>query len=189
MYPDRVDEETAKFALDAVIRSHEDASAAVKQVQDRASALLTLILALVPVVIAVTLLLVPTSDGRTWARWIALALFLASDMTLIGGAVMAFLASGLIVSGGSNPARFTDRDRLSLAELQLAEADAWYLATEIAFISARRKVSDLFLARRLVILALFFAVIATPFVYVTRSTLAPVPSPTPTPTIGAAATQ
>lgn len=159
----------ADYALEASLRSAADASNAVKEVQSKASSLFTTVLTLFSLAIAVTILVVPSSGDAQWASIVAFLLFLVVDFALVLSAVMCFLAYGLILSGGSNPARFSDSDAASLASLKAAEADAWYFATELAFWAGKQRAKDLFAARRLLVMALITAILATPFLYAAKA--------------------
>ena len=124
-------------------------------------------------------LVFPAGGQVSWATIVAFVLFLAADLALVLAAVMSFLAYGLLLTGGSNPARFSDSPAPSIPQLKAAEADAWYFATELAFWVGQRRAQDLFLARRFVVLALVVAVLATPFLGVARSEPQPMPTPSP----------
>lgn len=163
----------ATYALEASIRAANDGDASVKSIQEKAQSLLTLILALFPLAIATTILVVPSGSARSWPRLTAFFLFAATDLFLIGAAIKSFLAAGLVLSGGFNPRHVQAPSTSAAARLKAAEADAWYAAAEIAFWSGMNKAKDLFGARRLLIAALLAAVVATPFIYLADSEIAP----------------
>jgi hypothetical protein len=180
------DEAAATYALEAAIRTASDAASSTKVIQDKAASFLTIILGLFPLAIAVTVLVVPSGRGISWTRVTAFVLFAACDLCLIGAAVMAFLSAGLVLTGGSNLAKFTSKPAPTAAALKAAEADAWYFAAELAMWSGHRKATDLFTARRLIVAALVVALLATPFIFLARSGVPSVSTPKPK-TSGAAA--
>jgi hypothetical protein len=97
-----------------------------------------------------------------------------------------------VFAGGWNPSKAKVAASASVAEIKAEEADAWYAASELAMWSGQRKADDLFTARRLVIGALVFAVLASPFLLIASAqappnktdsspTLSPTPSTTRSP--------
>jgi hypothetical protein len=109
-------------------------------------------------------------DGPAWARWTAFALFCSADLFLLGSALLTFLASGLVLSGGLNPARMAEHaPDDTLPGFKAAEADAWYHAFVLAVWNGQRVGLDLFHARRMVVGALMLAGVGTPLLFVARS--------------------
>jgi hypothetical protein len=150
--------ELADYALEATSRSADRASAAVDQIQGKASSLVGFLLTLIPIGAAATALAYPGGRKESWIGWIGFLLFCATDVLLVSGAVLAFLSSGEVFAGGFNPARVGQQEDVTVPSLKAAEADAWYFATELAMWTAYQKAQDLFLGRRLVLVALLVSV-------------------------------
>jgi hypothetical protein len=147
----------AEYALLAALRGFTEADKTVQSIQAKATTLLTTVLALFVLAGAATIL--PAKVGQPWPAYAAFAFFVLTDLALLGAAVACFFASGLVLAGGLNLNRLAEGVEASVETLKAKEADAWYYATQIAFWSSHRKAQDLFLARRLVVLALVSAVI------------------------------
>jgi hypothetical protein len=179
------DEQLAQYALEAARRSAEDAQAAVKGIQDRAASLLTLLIGLVPLMIAAIALTSPPS-GAPVGRLGALVLYSGAGLMLVAGIVMAALSTGLTLGGGLNLSRLGRSGGSALAALKAEEADAWHYAAVLAMESATRKASDLFRARQLMLWALTFAIVGTIVLGVSVGgdfgSLQPDPSPVASPT-------
>jgi hypothetical protein len=148
------------YALEASRRSAEDASEAVKSVQDKASGFLTLVIGLVPLLIAAIGLAAPGGTGSL-GRWAAFALFLVAAAALLGAVAMTALATGLNLGGGLNLSRLGQTGGRGLARLKADEADAWHYAAMLAMQTATRKATDLFRARQLTMWALILSVAAS----------------------------
>jgi hypothetical protein len=171
----------ADFALESAQRAATDANASTKAVQDKAGSLMTIILTLFPLAVAVTVLVVPAKAGESGSSLVALVLMMLADFLLACAAVFAFLASGLVFLGGWNPSKVKGGEKATLAQIKAEEADAWYFASEVAMWSGKKKADDLFTARRFVVGALIFAVLAAPFLYVAQGNAVQTVHPTPHP--------
>lgn len=182
------DATTAEYAREAAERSATDANESVKGLQDKAAGFLTLLVGLVPLLIAAIALTAPAGQDN-WARWLALGLLLAGGASLIGAIVMAALASGLTLGGGLNLERLnTGGGSTSIPELKAAEADAWHHAAMLAMEASTRKARDLFRSRQLAIVALTLSIAGTAVLLMSvggdLGGLTPATgSPTPTPSI------
>jgi hypothetical protein len=187
------DNEVAKYAVEVSQKAAEQANAALSSLQTKASALLTLLLAITPLAVAVSGLALSSTAGPPWARLAAFGLFVIVVILFISSGIIAFLASGLLIVGGVNPARLSNGPTTE-KELRIAEADAWYYAAVLAMQKGPRIAQDLFQARRRLVIGLIVALIASPFFVIARTgtqvvtgeapgaTVSQTPSPTTTPT-------
>jgi hypothetical protein len=174
------DDAVATYALEASLRAAADANAAVKAIQDRANSLLGTILVLFPLSVGVTILAVPKAKHVSAVQLASFGLFMMVDLLLALAATLAFLSSGLLRGGGLNLENYGQKAAsLSAPGLKAIEADAWYMASRIAFDVGQRKAQDLFGARRAVVGALLAAVLASPFLFVARGDLTPAPKTSP----------
>lgn len=165
----RSSRELAAYALEAARRSAEAAQAAIASLQTRAGSLLSMLLTLIPVSIVVTGLALSSTAGPRWSRFVAFALMTSVDIALVLSAMLAFIASGMLISGGLNLDRMARGEKPSIDELQAGEANAWHLAAQLSMWQGPRIARDLFHARRLAIVALLLAIVASPFVVIARS--------------------
>lgn len=154
-------EDVAGYALEAARRSAEEAKAGVDGIQNRAASLLTLLIGLVPLLIAAIGLAAPHGD-QALIRLAALLVYVGASFALVTAIVMAALATGLTLGGGLNLARLLkSRTKPSLARLKAAEADAWHFAAMMAMEAATRKAHDLFRARQFMLWALILSILGT----------------------------
>lgn len=151
----------ATYALEAAIRSATDSRANVEGIQDRAASLLTLMIGLVPLLIAAVGLAAPRGDDVLF-RTLAALLYLGASIMLIAAIVMAALATGLTLGGGLNLERLSPATEKPAKEaLKAAEADAWHHASILAMEAATRKARDLFHARRFMLWAVVLSIAGT----------------------------
>lgn len=154
-------EDVAGYALEAARRSAEDAKAGVEGIQSRAASLLTLLIGLVPLLIAAIGLAAPHGQ-QALLRLVALLVYVGASFALVTAIVMAALATGLTLGGGLNLARLNKSGTTpSLARLKAEEADAWHFAAMMAMEAATRKARDLFRARQLMLWALILSIVGT----------------------------
>ncbi len=153
------DPESADYAVEAAKRSADFANSAVSQVQDKASALLSVTLVLIP--FAAGALAVASSRENSWLRVISIGCFAFVALALAWAALRAFLASGSVLGGGLNIARLSRSGDDSAASLKTREAQTWHWSAQVAMEVATRRSGDLFSARRALIIALGFAGLGT----------------------------
>ena len=147
------DEALAEYAAEAGRRSAELAEAAVQSLQSKAGSLLTVLLTLTPISFVVTGLALSSTAGPRWARLTAFVLMVSVDLLLAAAAALAFIASGLLITGGLNLDRMRGEGASTLADLKASEANASHLAAQLSMARGPRLAADLFHARRLVVIA------------------------------------
>lgn len=165
----RADPDLAEYALEASRRSADAAGAAVASLQSKAGSLLTVLLTLMPLAFVGTGFALSSTAGPRWSRLVAFILMVLTDLALVVAAVLAFVASGMLLSGGLNMDRMPWEGSSTLPGLQTSEANAWHLAAQLGMWQGPRVSMDLFHARRMVVIALVLATTATPFIVIARS--------------------
>lgn len=155
------DPATAKYALEASVRSAHFANSAVDYLQTKANSMVSLLLALIPIAAVGTSFAVSRRAGGVLG-WASIVLFIAIDFLLARAAVLSFLAAGPIISVGTNLRRLSEMQNPGLAELAAGEAMAWHASAEVAMYTLTAKSRDLFAARRFATIAVVIALIAGP---------------------------
>lgn len=156
------DPERSTYAVEVAKRWADAMEATVMSLQDKASSLTTLVVALIPVGITFAGLALGDFSRSPIAASVALALFLAAVCLLLVAAIRGFLCSGATLAGAVNARRLSPAAR-SLSALKVREADAWVFSAEVALRVMQRRNLDLFAARRAVVCAFLVAALATPF--------------------------
>ncbi|MDP9343947.1 MAG: hypothetical protein M3Q23_18020 [Actinomycetota bacterium] len=147
------------YALEAALRSAEKANAAVDRVQDKAAAQVVLVVGLVPFSAAATGLAIATHGGAAGLRLGAIIAFGLADALLLGSAVMAFLAAGLVVTVGLNIGRLSTASSPKEEDLKRTEALTWHKSAWNAMVTVQRRAGELFRSRRLLLWALLIAAV------------------------------
>jgi hypothetical protein len=143
--------------IDTAEKSAKRADESLKSIQDKASSLATLLVAVLPIAFAGTAFFIAQlGHEHGWLTVGAVTLFLVADLFLILGIVIAGVATGLAYTGYVNVARIaeTGADDTRPARMRADIVDAWHVAMLTAAESSTRKAQDLFNARRAVAIAL-----------------------------------
>lgn len=157
--------ELADYARDVARAGFDRADDSLVSLQTKADATTKLVLTLAPIAFAVTGIALASGGEPDWAKWIGFILFCGVDVCLVASGLLSFLASGLVLTGGVNPATIPKRAPTNdVIGFKASEADAWYYAMVVTNWSAKRVGIDLFHARRMVIWALLLAAFASPFI-------------------------
>jgi hypothetical protein len=150
----------ATYLVELARHTSDRADAVLTSVQTKASAFLTLVVAVLPFELGAAALLVPAVKDSP-ARWLAFGVAIVSVLLTVAAAIMASLASGLALTGSVNLSYMeVAGQKKTLGELQSSEIDAWNHAALLTLESSRRKASDLFRARQLLLLAVLVALVA-----------------------------
>lgn len=161
----QADEDVVDYAREVSKAGFERADEALKGLQSKAGTTVTTVLTLAPIAFGVTGVALASTGEPDAAKWVGFVLFCLVDVSLVGAGLLAFLASGLVLSGGVNPANLPTRaPNQKVHGLKAAEADAWYYAMVVTNWSGKRVATDLFHSRRLVIGSLLLSALAVPFV-------------------------
>ena len=156
---------SVEYAREVAKAGFERADASLVSLQAKADATVKLVLTLAPIAFAVTGFALASDGDPEAAKWAGFAAFCVVDMCLVGAGLLSFLASGLVLTGGVNPAVIPKRAPDDTVEgLKVSEADAWYYAMVVTNWSGKRVAVDLFQARRLVVWALLLSALGSPFV-------------------------
>jgi hypothetical protein len=132
--------------------------------QTKADATIKLVLTLAPIGFAVTGFALASDGEPDWAKWIGFVAFCGVDVSMVASGLLSFLATGLVLTGGVNPAALPTRaPDDTITGLKASEADAWYYAMVVTNWSAKRVAIDLFHARRMIIWSLVLAALGSPF--------------------------
>jgi hypothetical protein len=139
------------YAREVSRAGFDQADAALKGLQTKAGSMVTTVLTLGPIAFAVSGVGLASLGETGWAKWSAFILFCLVDLSLVGAGLLAFLASGLVLTGAVNPENLLRRaPSTSVNGLKLAGADSWYYAMVVTNWSGKRVATDLFHSRQLV---------------------------------------
>lgn len=145
---DARDSELVRYALEAAQRSATIAEDAVKTLTDKASALLTLDLAIFAVLAAGTGLAIQIRHDPPWLGWVSISLFAAAYLCVIASALNAFLGTSTATTVGINLFRSVPIRGKTVAAYQRAEALLWHERALVAMETTTRRGNDVFASRR-----------------------------------------
>lgn len=148
------DDDLCRYALDAALHSAAHAETSADQSLDKASSLVTVVLAAFALALGGTGVALHTAHDPGWLQWTSFGMFCFVDIALLAAAMNAFLGTAPALSGGLNLKLLSRGDTVKTAVLARQEAKAWHISALLAMETSRRRSIDVFVARRLLLLAL-----------------------------------
>ncbi|HZS13746.1 MAG TPA: hypothetical protein VFC09_04020 [Candidatus Dormibacteraeota bacterium] len=145
--------EVAQYALEASLRSASHAESSAASLMDKASSLLTVVLALFAVASGATSVALRTRHDPSWLQWSSFGFFCVVDAALVLAALNAFLATVPMQSIGLNLHRFKQYRAGHLETVVGEEAVVWHRGALLAMARGTRQGNDLLAARRWLLVA------------------------------------